>query len=74
MEGGGVVGEGEGGDFGGVGQAAAAEGDEDVGVCGFGFVDDFEDVGVVGVGFDALPDTHDGAFAKFGLESGDESG
>ncbi len=73
-EGGGVVGESEGDDFGGVGQTAAAEGDEDVGFCGRGFVHDGEYVAVVGVRFDALFDTYDGAGADFGLEALNESG
>ena len=73
-EGGGGVGEGEGDDFGGVGQAAAAEGDEDVRFCVRGFVHDAEDVGVVAVGPDALSDTYDGTGADCGFEGVDEGG
>ena len=74
VEGGGVVGEGEGDDFGGVGEAAAAEGDEDVSVGGFRFVRDGEDVRVVRVRFDAFCDADDGARTEFGFEGGDEGG
>lgn len=73
-EGGGGVGEGEGCHFGRVGEAAAAEGHEDVGAGGARRVHDGEDVAVERVRFHALLDADDGAGTDGGFEGGDEGG